>query len=108
VGSRDAIAAAKRAIEDKVEAVAAKNGGGRGGGGGGRAQNDYSDRSYSQPAYSQPQQTQAPAQAIPAAGADDPYAAYGGYQNYVALWYQAIAQQGGPSQGDPSKPPGTS
>lgn len=33
----------------------------------------------------------------------------GGYQNYVALWYQALAQQqGGPSQGDPSKPPGTS
>ncbi|KAE8444433.1 hypothetical protein EG329_000524 [Mollisiaceae sp. DMI_Dod_QoI] len=105
VGSRDAIAAAKRAIEDKVEAVAAKNGGGRAG----RTQNDYSDRSYSQPSYSQPQQTQAPAQAVPAAGADDPYAAYGGYQNYVALWYQALAQQqGGPSQGDPSKPPGTS
>ncbi|KUJ13283.1 uncharacterized protein LY89DRAFT_699168 [Mollisia scopiformis] len=115
VGTRDAIAAAKRAIEDKVEAVAAKNGGGRGGGGGGggggagRNQNDYSDRSYSQTAYSQPQQSQAPAQAVPAAGADDPYAAYGGYQNYVALWYQALAQQqGGPSQGDPSKPPGTS
>ncbi|KAF8852682.1 hypothetical protein BDZ45DRAFT_98769 [Acephala macrosclerotiorum] len=74
VGSRDAIAAAKRAIEDKVDAVAAKNGGGRGGGG--RNQNDYSDRPYSQPSYSQPQQTQAqaPAQTMPAAGGDDPYA----------------------------------
>merc|ERR1712144_119053 len=51
VGSRDAIAAAKRAIEDKVEAVAAKTG--RGGGGGNR--NDYGDRSYSQQSYSQPQ-----------------------------------------------------
>lgn len=33
----------------------------------------------------------------PAAGGDpaaDPYAAYGGYQNYVALWYAALAQQG--------------
>ncbi|KAH7357016.1 hypothetical protein BKA65DRAFT_219386 [Rhexocercosporidium sp. MPI-PUGE-AT-0058] len=108
VGSRDAIAAAKRAIEDKVEAVAAKSGGGRGGGGGGR--NDYGDRSYTQPAYSQPQgqssQQQAP-QVAPAPGAEDPYAAYGGYQNYVALWYQAIAAQQAQG-GDPSKPPGTS
>ncbi|KAG4431185.1 hypothetical protein IFR05_013330 [Cadophora sp. M221] len=107
VGSRDAIAAAKRAIEDKVEAVAAKSGRG-GGGGGGR--NDYGDRSYAQPAYSQPQ-GQAPqqqaAQTGPAPGGEDPYAAYGGYQNYVALWYQAIASQQAQG-GDPSKPPGTS
>jgi len=106
VGSRDAIAAAKRAIEDKVEAVAAKTG--RGGGGGNR--NDYGDRSYSQQSYSQPQgqsAQQAP-QAAPAAGGEDPYAAYGGYQNYVALWYQAIAAQQAKGGGDPSKPPGTS
>jgi far upstream element-binding protein len=86
VGSRDAIAAAKRAIEEKVEAAvsvltfpllrytntlqAQKSGGG----GRSRApQNDYGDRAYSQPAYSQ--QSQAPAQAAPAAGAEDPYAA---------------------------------
>ena len=33
----------------------------------------------------------------------------GGYQAYVALWYQAMAaqQQGGQIQGDQSKPPGT-
>ena len=138
VGSRDAIAAAKRAIEDKVEAVvslleshcsaatnlkqAAKTG--RGGGGGNR--NDYGDRSYSQQSYSQPQgqsAQQAP-QAAPAAGGEDPYAACktftptlseqqliivdGGYQNYVALWYQAIAAQQAKGGGDPSKPPGTS
>lgn len=32
----------------------------------------------------------------------------GGYQAYVALWYQAMAaqQQSGQAQGDPSKPPG--
>ncbi|KAH9220785.1 hypothetical protein DL95DRAFT_456054 [Leptodontidium sp. 2 PMI_412] len=107
VGSRDAIAAAKRAIEDKVEAVAAKSGRG-GGGGGGR--NDYGDRSYAQPAYSQPQgqaSQQQPAQTGSAPGGEDPYAAYGGYQNYVALWYQAIANQQAQG-GDPSKPPGTS
>ncbi|KAE9375749.1 hypothetical protein N431DRAFT_463813 [Stipitochalara longipes BDJ] len=114
VGSRDAIAAAKRAIEDKVEAVAQKTAGG----GGGRArapqnQNDYGERAYSQSSYAQPQgqqQAQAPAQAATATGGEDPYAAYGGYQNYVALWYQALAQQqqAGQAQGDPSKPPGTS
>lgn len=34
----------------------------------------------------------------------DPYAAYGGYQNYMAMWYAALAnQQGGmpPGQGPP-------
>ncbi|KAF4611319.1 hypothetical protein G7Y89_g15695 [Cudoniella acicularis] len=114
VGSRDAINSAKRAIEDKVDAVAQKNGGGGGGGGGGGrarpAQNDYTDRSYSQP-YTQPQgQAQAQPQAAPAAGAEDPYAPYGGYNAYVALWYQAVAQQqqAGQPQGDMSKPPGTS
>ncbi|TVY80995.1 Far upstream element-binding protein [Lachnellula suecica] len=114
VGSRDAIAAAKSAIEDKVDAVANKNGGGGGGGGGGRnraSHNDYSDRSYSQQQQSQAQAPNSQAQAGPAAGAADPYAAYGGYENYVALWYQATAmaqQQQGGQQGDSSKPPGTS
>ena len=45
---------------------------------------------------SQPQQG-----ASDATAAADPYAAYGGYQAYVALWYQSLAQQGqqGQSQG---------
>lgn len=30
----------------------------------------------------------------PAGGDADPYAAYGGYNNYIALWYAAVAQQG--------------
>ncbi|KAH8811653.1 hypothetical protein F5884DRAFT_750020 [Xylogone sp. PMI_703] len=107
VGSREAIAAAKRAIGDKVEAVQAKNGGGRN-----RApQNEYSDRNYSQQSsYNQPQGSQTQ-QNAPPAGAEDPYAIYGGYQNYVALWYQAMAQQqnaGQQPQPDASKPPGTS
>ena len=40
------------------------------------------------------------------AGAADPYAIYGGYQNYLAMWYSSYAQQqqqGG--QGD-QRPPG--
>ncbi|CAL3973471.1 hypothetical protein PZA11_005702 [Diplocarpon coronariae] len=111
VGSRDAIAAAKRAIGEKVEAVAAKSG--RGGGGSGGRSNDYGgDRYTQQQSYSQHQvQSSQPAsQTAPAPGGEDPYAAYGGYQNYVALWYQALAQQQGGQQpqGDPSKPPGTS
>jgi far upstream element-binding protein len=84
-------------------------------GGGGRRQDkgsqqlDYGDRSYQQSSYgaAQSQPTQAPGAG--AAGAEDPYAAYGGYQAYVALWYQAMAaqQQAGQPQGDPTKPPGT-
>ena len=30
----------------------------------------------------------------------DPYAAYGGYQNYIAMWTAALANQGYP-QGPP-------
>ncbi|KIN02532.1 hypothetical protein OIDMADRAFT_102675 [Oidiodendron maius Zn] len=100
VGSREAIAAAKRAIEDKVEAAQLKS---SGGGRSRPAQNDYSQPSYSHP------QGQAQAQAPPAAGQEDPYAAYGGYEAYVALWYHAMAQQqAGQAAGDQSKPPGTS
>lgn len=90
VGSRDAIAAARRAIEDKVEAVVSgpvrfsglcninvsqqqKNAAAGGGTGRTRAsQNDYSDRSYSQQPYSQPQSQP---QAVPQIGQEDPYAA---------------------------------
>lgn len=35
-----------------------------------------------------------------AADQPDPYAAYGGYNNYVAMWYAAF-QNGGPGQGPP-------
>ncbi|KAF5872853.1 putative kh domain-containing protein [Botrytis fragariae] len=109
VGSQQAIAAAKRAIEDKVDAVKQqKNNGGGGGGhrnnrGQQNQQNEYGDRGYSQQSYAQPQGQQG--QQAPPSGADDPYAAYGGYANYAQLWYQALAAQG---QGDTTKPPGTS
>ncbi|RKF58652.1 Far upstream element-binding protein 3 [Golovinomyces cichoracearum] len=107
VGTRDSINAAKRAIEEKVETVALKNGGGRSRS---APQNDYGDRSYGQNLYPQNQNQPAPIQQIPLTGADDPYAAYGGYQNYVALWYQAIAQQQQTVQTprESNKPPGTS
>ncbi|PQE32961.1 kh domain-containing protein [Rutstroemia sp. NJR-2017a WRK4] len=104
VGSQQAIMAAKRAIEDKVEAVQQKNNGGGGGGRNRGPQNDYGDnRGYAQPSYAQPQ-----AQQAAPGGAEDPYAAYGGYANYAQLWYQAMAAQGAQGQSDPSKPPGTS
>lgn len=107
-----------------------KNGGGGGGGRGRAQQNDYGDRTYTQQTYSGPAQGQTQgsglqAQAAPPAGGEDPYAACkslfqifyrflltsldGGYQAYVALWYQAMAaQQVGQPGADPSKPPGTS
>lgn len=105
IGSRDSIARAKLAIDEKVEAVRQKgSGGGRGGGGGGRGHHD-SDRNN----YSQQGPSAATNQAPPAAATDgqDPYAQYGGYQNYVALWYQSLMyqqQQGGdaPPAGAPA------
>ncbi|KAL8768335.1 MAG: hypothetical protein Q9209_005369 [Squamulea sp. 1 TL-2023] len=122
VGSRDAIQAAKRAIMDKVHAVEDKN---RSQNSNNfrdqrddnrrddRYNNDRNNDRYvpqqSQPSHSQQslqqqQQSAQPSQqgGTAAAGGDaatDPYAAYGGYQAYVALWYQSLAQQGQQGQG---------
>ncbi|KAJ3519280.1 hypothetical protein NM208_g14186 [Fusarium decemcellulare] len=98
IGSRDSIARAKQAIDEKVEAVRQKGSGGRGGGGG-RGHQDLDRPSYSQSGSSAT--TNPPSQATSGDG-QDPYAQYGGYQNYVALWYQSLMyqqQQGG--QGAP-------
>ena len=40
--------------------------------------------------------------APPSAEAADPYAVYGGYQNYLQMWYAAMAaqQQGSQGQGE--------
>lgn len=115
VGSRNAISQAKAAIMEKVDAVRQKNGGRSGGN---RGNNDYGDRNYSQQQYGQPQGQAAPAAAAAVAAAPggaeaDPYAPYGGYQGYLAMWYmmqQAQQQQqgGAPPSGDQPKPPGTS
>ncbi|KAF7554321.1 hypothetical protein G7046_g6847 [Stylonectria norvegica] len=108
IGSRDSIARAKQAIEEKVDAVRQKGSGG-GGGRGGRSHQDLDRNSYAQQQSPAPATNQAP-QAAAAAPADgpDPYAQYGGYQNYVALWYQSLMyqqQQGGagaPAAGAPA------
>jgi far upstream element-binding protein len=84
-------------------------GGGRGRGQGqGGQHRDYDNPSYGQPSNnnSAPQNVQ-PGGAAPAAagGASDPYAAYGGYENYVALWWQSQMAQ---AQGGAGQAPGTS
>ncbi|KAI1435567.1 hypothetical protein GGR50DRAFT_655588 [Xylaria sp. CBS 124048] len=111
VGTRDAINRAKRAIEDKVDAVRQKNSGGPGGGGrGGRSQSrrDWDNPNYNSQNSTGQTSTTDSQNAAPANGGVDPYAMYGGYQAYLALWYQALAQQQGGSQpaGDMAKPPG--
>ncbi|KAL8824624.1 MAG: hypothetical protein Q9170_008094 [Blastenia crenularia] len=98
VGSRGAIEAAKRAIMEKVHAVGEKNRPSQSNFRDQRDQHDdrFDNRNdqYQQPqaSYSPVQNTQPQTQA--ATGDADPYAAYGGYQNYVALWYQSLQAQG--------------
>ncbi|QDS74117.1 hypothetical protein FKW77_009810 [Venturia effusa] len=119
VGSAQAIEAAKRAIWEKVDQVAQKdknNGGGRGGnrddrhdrndqyGGGAQYSQQQAQPWGQQSAQGMPPQAGAPAAQ---AGGEDPYAQYGGYQNYVMLWMAAAQQQGLGGQGQaPSGPPG--
>ncbi|EQL01433.1 far upstream element-binding protein 2 [Ophiocordyceps sinensis CO18] len=99
IGTRDSIARAKQAIDEKVDAVRQKSGGG--GGGRGRGHQDLDRGSCSQPSPS-PSTNLTPQ--APAGDAADPYAQYGGYQNYITLWYQSLMyqqqQQGG--QGAPA------
>ncbi|KAF4121636.1 far upstream element-binding protein [Geosmithia morbida] len=100
IGSQDSIARAKQAIEDKVDAVRQKSSGPPGGRGRGHHQD------YDRPAPSSNQPTNPPATQ---GDANDPYAQYGGYQNYVALWYQSLMyqQQQGDGQGAPAPAPGS-
>ncbi|KAL2262574.1 hypothetical protein VTK26DRAFT_904 [Humicola hyalothermophila] len=111
VGSRDSIARAKRAIEDKVEVARQKSAGG----GRGRGQHrDYDNPNYGQTSNTSSAPSNIPAGAAPqpAAGttnAADPYAMYGGYENYIALWWQSqLAAQQAQGQGGASQAPGTS
>lgn len=128
-GSRDAIEQAKRAIEEKVDIVVRpaaeptnwfgfpdglyiqQRRGARG-----QTSDSYNDRpSPGKPSYAQSQASVPQAQvSAPQSGDADPYAAYGGYNNYVAMWYAAMAQQQqqqqlqqGQGQGEQPKPPGT-
>ena len=70
------------------------------------------DHQYSNPnfsevntqSYGQPQHQQQQQRAQPPNAKEDPYAAYGGYDNYIALWYssyQQNAQQTPQAQGPP-------
>jgi far upstream element-binding protein len=121
VGSRQAIDDAKQAIWDKVDQVVStspiasqeptnsvqkeKNNSRRRDQGG--QDNSYS-QPQAQPSYGQaaPQgQHPVPAAGAPAGGAADPYAIYGGYQNYLAMWYASFAQQQ-QQGGAPPGPPG--
>jgi far upstream element-binding protein len=123
VGSRQAIDDAKQAIWDKVDQVVSQHTPLLHGTRADRAQreknnnrrrdpsgqdNNYSQQQQPQPSYGQaaPQgQPPAPAAGAPAAGAADPYAIYGGYQNYLAMWYASFAQQQ-QQGGAPPGPPG--
>ena len=117
VGSRDAIERAKLAIMEKVHTVVSpvarpsshrnsphysrKRTNRSGGGGGGRREaQQYNSPSYpnNQPPPQRQQnlsQNGQNAQSQPAAGVEDPYAAYGGHEAYAMLWYnyQQQAQQ---------------
>ncbi|KAJ9608656.1 hypothetical protein H2200_006427 [Cladophialophora chaetospira] len=90
IGTRHAIDAAKRAIMEKVDVVRARTQARER-----ESTDDYSSRYTGQqssypPAGAPPAQAAAPP---PAAGGADPYAAYGGYQAYLQMWYAAMAQQ---------------
>ncbi|KEF57628.1 uncharacterized protein A1O9_05546 [Exophiala aquamarina CBS 119918] len=106
IGTRHAIDAAKRAIMEKVDTVRARSQARE-------TRDDYTDHYAGQQQQQQQQQpppgyppAAAPAVQLggppPPAGAADPYAAYGGYQNYLSMWYAAMAaqQQGGQGQGE--------
>ena len=117
IGTRDSIERAKHAIMEKVHAVVSvaiphpayscltmlqqeKNRGN---------QRRGDDQQYSNPNFSevntQPygQQQQRAQQQQPSGADKDPYAAYGGYENYVALWYSSYQQnaQQNPQTRDP-------
>lgn len=61
------------------------------------------------PDFSQTPSQAPPSDAQGAGAAADPYAQYGGYQAYAALWYAHLAQQGqqGQQAGGDQKPPGS-
>ncbi|GAB7342331.1 hypothetical protein MBLNU457_g0557t1 [Dothideomycetes sp. NU457] len=111
VGSRSAIEAAKRVIDEKVDTVQQRDrekGQGR--------RDDY-DGGYQQrqaPPQQQHQQSATPSFQMPSMpngaaappadpNAPDPYAQYGGYQNYVALWYASMMAQNGGQQPPPAQ-----
>ncbi|KAK3938864.1 hypothetical protein QBC46DRAFT_159591 [Diplogelasinospora grovesii] len=112
VGSRDAINRAKHAIEEKVDAVRHKHGRDGGGGGGGRGRGQHRD--YDNPNYGQHSNNSSAPQNMPnanappagASGQADPYAMYGGYEAYLALWWQSQLAAQAQGQGGAGQAPG--
>lgn len=125
VGTRQAIEDAKRAIWEKVDQVVSltaaspnsptnysqreKNNSRRRDNGSGNSgyDNNYSQGQPPAQAYGAAPAGQPPAAAAapPGGAAADPYAVYGGYQNYLAMWYASFAQQNG-GQPPAGAPPG--
>ncbi|KAI9684909.1 MAG: hypothetical protein M1822_005558 [Bathelium mastoideum] len=128
IGTRSAIENAKRAIWEKVDSVKDRpSRGGRGGRETDHYGGDYSQQQQQpqQPAYGSASATGAVSSNAPGTqgagnndpnAAGDPYAAWGGYQNYYAMWYAAVAQQQAQAQpgqlpqgqGGEQGPPGAS
>lgn len=111
-GTRDAIFRARTAIEDKVEASLAKGSRSGRGGGSGSGQSYSGAQGYGGGTDTgTPYQQTGAGQASTATGGADPYAAYGGYENYCAMYYAAMmqAQQAGGTAAAPGAggPPGT-
>ncbi|PHH54752.1 Far upstream element-binding protein 3 [Ceratocystis fimbriata CBS 114723] len=126
IGTPDAIRQAKGAISDRIDAMRQRQAtSGPYGGPRRDDRNDYDNRGraprdnggygtrhtgapQSNPSHGAPRPSD---NGPPAAGDPDPYAQYGGYQNYLTLWYQqwmTQASQGqAPAAGQPpvSNPP---
>ncbi|KKA26178.1 hypothetical protein TD95_003755 [Thielaviopsis punctulata] len=126
IGTPDAIRQAKGAISDRIDAMRQRQAtSGPYMGGSRRDDNDYEARgrgprdsgyaprgagpsSGHAGAYggaSRGQAEQSAGGARPAAGDADPYAQYGGYNNYVALWYQQWMSQAASGQTQGQAPP---
>ncbi|KAL5606893.1 hypothetical protein BROUX41_003270 [Berkeleyomyces rouxiae] len=127
IGTPDAIRQAKAAISDRIDTMRQRQAtSGPYGGPRRDDRNDYDNRARGPrdnggyaPRHSGPPTSHTPHAAArpgdngaPAPGEPDPYAQYGGYQNYLTMWYQqwmsqAAAQGQAPPAGQPpvSNPP---
>lgn len=95
IGSRPAVEHAKRLIWEKVSTVRDKQTGASAGGSHGSAPAPtYGSPVQYPPGFSQPPSLPPPR--TEAAPQGDPYAPYGGYQNYMAMWAAAYQGQGQP------------
>ena len=105
IGTRSAIDSAKHAIREKVDSVKDRSGRGERGG---RETDHYSGNYSQQPAQQPAYDASAGMPGAQAAmnpssnNAADPYAPWGGYANYCAIWMAMQSQQ---AQGQPGQMP---